>query len=114
MWTIIGALAGQLLKLFTYETARYMATRALVLILVVGVLPIMLFKGYTYIMKFVLSYGMELLGTMLGNLGISAQVISIAGCGAYLCQEMMVGQGISIFMSFLLLKFVWGFLPGVR
>jgi hypothetical protein len=98
---IAGVIGFGLLKVFTFEVAKYVATRAFLIALCVGLMPIVIFKGYGLIMKFILNYT----STFMGGQGLESVTVQIIGVGAYLGGYLRIPEGISIFLGFCLLSF---------
>jgi len=107
-----AALAGGLLlRIFTFETAKYLAYRAFMIALVMGLGPIVLFKGFGLIMKFLGNYGVGVLNSLMASVNLEPQVVGLWGVGAYLGSLLRIQEGIAIYLSFLILKFTWSLLP---
>ncbi len=100
-WTIAGLAAGALLKQFTYETAKYLAQRAFLLALCLGVGPIVIFKGFSEIFRFLQGYAQN----YIGQGSYQGGIVQLFGVGAWMGSLLRVPEGISIFLGFCLLSF---------
>lgn len=108
---LVGLGAGILAKLFTFETLKYLAWRAFLIALALGIGPLVIFKGYVLIMKFTMPYAMDMLGSLMNQVNVEAQSVELYSVGAWMGSCLKVGEGISVYLSFLLLKFLWAFVP---
>jgi len=112
MWAALVAIVGaELLKLFSFETVKFVAWRVMIGILILTVLPIGLFKGYGLIMRFIGTYGSGVVNSLLTQANVQPQIVNLWGVGAYLAGHLRIGEGISIFISMLVIKFCWSLLP---
>lgn len=96
-----GLAAAELLKKFTFETAKYVAFRAFLILLCLSIGPIVIFWGYSYILEHVLEYA----SGYLGGQGLEGVNVSVAGLGGWVADRLRVGEAISILLSFSLLSF---------
>lgn len=101
MWTLIGLVGSWLLKHFTFEVAKYVALRAMLIALVLTIGPIVLFKGWSMILEFLLTYS----ASYVQGKNLQSAVVEIIGIGCYLAQKMKIGEGFSVFLSLLGLSF---------
>ena len=96
------ALAGsELLKRFAWDTLKWVAQRAFLLALCLGVGPIVLFKGFSIITRYMLDYA----GSKIGSEGIVPVTVQFVGIGGWLATELHLPEAFSIFLSFCLLSF---------
>lgn len=102
VWSLIGIAAGWLLKNFTFETVKYVAFRALLIILVLSLGPIMIFKGYSMVIRYMIDYA----STYMDGEGLSGAVVTMTGLAAYLGNLLRVGEALSIILSFSLVGLV--------
>jgi hypothetical protein len=102
MWASIAALLGsELLKKFTFETAKWVAQRAFLLALCLGVGPVVIFWGYTYIVEHLLLW----VDGYIGGQGLQGATVTVSGLGGWICERLKVGEALSIYLGFLLLSF---------
>ena len=102
MWGwVVTLLGSELLKKFTFETGKYLAQRAMLIALCLFVVPIALFKGFGLITRFMLNYS----GVLIEGEELEPVIVQLVGVGAYIGSLMMIPEGISIFLGFLLLSF---------
>jgi hypothetical protein len=102
MWTLVTLAGGWLLKHFTFEVAKYIALRALIIGVCLAIGPIVLFKGFSMIIQFLLNYT----SSYIGGTGLEPAVVNIVGIGAYLAAKMKIAEGFSVFLSFLAVSFI--------
>ena len=105
---------GMLARMFTMEGLKFLAWRAFAIALCIGLGPVVIFKGFGLILMFMGTCGKEMMTSFLGSAGLEPQVVQLFGVGAYIGTCLKVSESVSVFLSFLMLKFIWGFLPGVR
>lgn len=108
---LVGLVAVWLARLFTFETAKYLAMRTMLIALVMGLGPIVIFKGFSFIMKFLGTYGVGVLNDLLASVDLQPQIVTLYGMGGYLASHFRLAEALSIYLSFLLLKFTWGLMP---
>lgn len=102
MWASIAALfGGGLLKMFTFETLKYLAFRAFIIALCLGLGPVVIFWGYTYILQHLLEY----VATFIGGEGLDSPTFSVVGLGGWVVSSLRVGEALSIYLSLILLSF---------
>lgn len=102
MWSLLAMAGGFLLKSFTFETVKYVALRAMLIAVILGLGPIVLLKGFTLILDEVMSYSS---GYVEGQ-GLSGVMLQMTGIAAFLAEKIKIPEGISVFLSFLGLSFV--------
>jgi hypothetical protein len=101
-WVSVAALMiAELAKKFTFETAKYVAMRAFLILLTLTIAPIAIFWGYSYILEHVLSYAS---GYLTGQ-GLAGVNVDVAGLGGWVAARLRVGEAIAILLSFSLLSF---------
>lgn len=97
----LAALIGSaFLKHFTVETVKFVAFRAFMIALCLGLGPVVLFKGYSYIIGHAMSYA----STYLGSQGMEGVSMTISGFGGWLASHLRIGEAISLYLSFCLLS----------
>jgi hypothetical protein len=102
MWGSLAALLGSgMLKLFSYQTVKYLAFRGLLVGLFLGLGPVVIFSGYSWIMKHMLEY----VATMVGEAGMESPIVSVAGLGGWVVTQLRIGEALSIYLSFIALSF---------
>lgn len=103
MGSLIGLAIGWLLKHFTFEVAKYVAFRAMIIVLMFTLGPIVLFKGWTMIVQYLMAYA----GSYAEGQSLTGQMIQLVGIAAYLGEKIKIAEGVSIFLTFLGVSFVF-------
>lgn len=111
MLSIASLLGGVLARFLTVEGLKFIALRAFLITLFLTVGPIVIFKGFGLIVKFMSAYGGSMVQSLFNDAGIEAQMVNLVGVGAWIGNCLKVPEGVSVFLSFLSLKFVFRFLP---
>jgi hypothetical protein len=101
MWTLVALAASWIAKNFTFEIAKYIALRAMLIALTLAIGPIVLFKGWSMIMQFLLGY----VTNYIQGQGLQSAVIEMVGIGCYLAGKLKIGEGISLYLSLLSISF---------
>jgi hypothetical protein len=104
---ILAPIVTSIGRILTVETLKWLAFRALMLFLLFVALPIVLYNTLTGLifdfMDIALSY--------LSDQGISAYTLQITGIGAYIASKIQLVQAVSIYMSFVSIRFLMRFIP---
>lgn len=100
MITAIALAAAELLKKYGFETAKWIAQRAFLLALALGVGPIVLFKGFSLITQFMMNYASSNVGTL------EPVTVELIGVGGYMADALRLPEAMSIYLSFCLLSFL--------
>jgi len=102
---ILGALVAlvgsELLKKFAWDTVKWVAQRAFLLGLCLGVGPIVLFRGFSLITRYMMDYA----GGRISAEGINPITVQLVGVGGWMAGCLMLPEAFSIFISFCLLSF---------
>jgi len=98
---------GSAAKLFTIETLKFVAWRALLMFTLFVALPIILYNIFTDLVFDFIEYAM----TFLSNQGLSATTIEISGLAAWMAQELYLVEAFSVYMSFVAIRFLTRFIP---
>jgi hypothetical protein len=102
MWASLAALlGGSLLKQFTFDAVKYLALRAFLIGLIMGLGPVVLMKGFTFVLRHILEY----VSTYIGTLGIQGIEVNVSGFGGWIVSQLRVGEALAIFLSFCSLSF---------
>lgn len=101
-WTLIGIAISWLAKHFTFEVAKYVGLRALLVGVILSLLPVALFKGFSLILKFVMNYA----STYISGQGIEGVMLQMVGIAGYLATALKIPEGISVYLSCLGVSFV--------
>jgi len=112
--SLLGSLFGGLVsvfgRLFTVETLKFIAYKLLILFIVFVALPLVLYNvGTSFIFDF-LEYAM----TYISGLGVDSYVVQISGIGAYIATKIKLVESVTLFLSFVAIKFVFRFIPFLR
>lgn len=99
--SLVGLAIAWLAKHFTFEIAKYIAIRALVIGVILNIGPWVIFKGISLLMQFLLNYA----SSYVGDQEVQPVMIQMTGIAAYLANILQIPQGISIFLSFLSVSF---------
>lgn len=110
MSAVLSFLASFLARLFSYETAKYIATRALLYSLFTVVLPAVLLKTFNMIISDILNYA----SSHLSSADIPSLTIQFTGLAAYLARLLKVPEAFSVIISALSLRAVLNFIPFVK
>jgi len=102
----LGVLFGRFISL---ETLKFLAIRSLLIALCLGLGPLIIFKGFGLIMKFGGDVISGLLSEWMEQNNIGAQVVELYGVGAWIGSKLRVAEAMSVFLSFLSLKFALSF-----
>ncbi len=98
---IAALLGSELLKRFVWDTLKWVAQRAFLLALCLGVGPIVLFKGFSLITRYMLTYA----GNKVGGEGIQPITVQFVGVAGWMANQLMLPEAFSLFASFCLLSF---------
>ncbi len=98
---LVALLGSELLKRFAWDTLKWVAQRAFLLALCLGVGPIVLFKGFSLITRYMMEYA----GGRINAEGIAPVTVQFVGIGGWLASQLMLPQAFSVFISFCLLSF---------
>ena len=101
MWTIVGLAIGWLTKHFTFEVAKFVAMRAMLIAVILGLGPIVIFKGLSLMIEFVTSYA----NSYVSGQEVQPVMVQMAGIAGYLADILKIPEGISIYLSFLGISF---------
>ena len=109
--TVLGSLfagvVGSIARLFSVETLKFIAWRALVMFLMFVALPVVLYNVFTGLLFDFMDYAMSF---MTGQ-GVSAFTMEFTGIGAYIVGKIQLVQAFSVFMSFVGIRFLMRFIP---
>jgi len=112
--TFLGSLFGGIItnfgKLFTLEALKFVAYKAMILFIVFIALPIVLYNVTVGLLFDFIEYALS----YLTGLNISSQVVSIAGIGAYIATKIKLVEAVTVFLSFVSIKFIMRFIPFLR
>lgn len=75
--SMIALAAAELLKKYGFETAKWIAQRAFLLALALGVGPIVLFKGFSLITRYMMNYS----SSYIGGQGLQPVTVQLIGVG---------------------------------
>ena len=98
----IALFAADLLKKYGFETAKWVAQRAFLLALALGVGPIVLFKAFSWITQYMMTYASSKVGGAIGQ----PIVVELVGVGGWIASELRLPECFSVFLSFCLLNFL--------
>lgn len=101
---LLAPLLAGVAKLLSFETLKFIATRAMLLSLFTLVLPVVLYNVYTGIVSEVLTYAGGLVGS------VDPAVIQLTGMAAWIAEKINLGQAMSMYLSACGLRFVLSFL----
>ena len=105
--SLFGGVVSSFAKLFSVETIKFIAWRALIMFLMFVALPVVLYNVLTGMLFDFMDYAM----TYLTDQGLSAYTIEITGIGAYIAGKIQLVQAVSISMSFVGIRFLMRFIP---
>lgn len=115
---IIGPILAWLLameaKFITVEVGKYLAYRALLIVMIWTLGPIAIFESlrliFSYLVPFIIQ---RLSATIQSGLGEDPQpqIVQLYGVGSYLAGLMKISEGITIYMVWVTMKFTWKMLP---
>ncbi|MCP4763467.1 MAG: hypothetical protein GY870_16965 [archaeon] len=94
----------QMVKNTAFDVAKFIALRALLISICVTLVPLAIFAGWSLIISKIF----ELVNTETTG-AFSGTVIQLSGMGAWIGQQMYIGQALSIFFAALALKFTLSF-----
>lgn len=97
MWSIVGVAIGWLIKNFTFEIAKYVAMRAMIIAIALTIGPWIIFKGLSSLMQYLMNYA----STYIGQQGLQPVMIQLIGIAAYLGAKLKIAEGVAIYLSFL-------------
>ena len=102
MLTGLGAiLISFITSRITFSVIKFLATKALLFFLFMVVLPIALFKAFSFITQWVLSYTSQAISAT----GTSSFVIQLTGIAAYLGDHLQLPLCFSILLSAMATRF---------
>ena len=99
--SLIALVSSEMVKRFAWDTLKWVAQRAFLLALCLGVGPIVLFKGFSAITRYMMDYA----GSKVGAEGIQPIAVQFVGVGGWLASQLRVPEAFAIFLSFCLLSF---------
>lgn len=105
--TLFGSAIGSIGKLISVETIKFIAWRALIMFLMFVALPVVLYNVFTGLIFDFMDYGMS----YITGSGVSAFTIEITGLGAYIASKIQLVQAVSVYMSFVSIRFLMRFIP---
>lgn len=89
-------------QIFAWGTLKWVAQRAFLLALALGVGPIVLFKGFSWVTQYMMNYA----SGKISAEGIQPVMVSFVGIGGWLASTLKLPEAFSIFLSFCLLSFL--------
>lgn len=104
LFSFLGTLLG---KLLTDGLLRYLAYKALAITLTITVLPILL---KNFIVWVVTEINTVITSVMAGN-SLQSTVITLSGLSAWIADQMMMVDCVSVLVSALAVRFVLNFIP---
>ena len=105
-----GSVVAQFVKVFSVETAKFLAWRAFILFIVFIIMPILLYNIAVDLIFDLMSYAIE---SINGN-SIEPVTISITGMGGWMADRMQIPECISIIMTAISVRFTMNFIPFLR
>lgn len=99
--SLIALVSSQLVKTFAWDTLKWVAQRAFLLALCLGVGPIVFFKAFSLITRYMMTYA----GDRVTSAGIAPITVQFVGIGGWLASQLRMPEAFSIFLSFCLLSF---------
>ena len=109
--SLLGSLGGSLVnsfaKLFSIETIKFLAWRALILFIVFIALPVVLYNIFTGLIFDFLDYALSFLSSQ----GLSSHVVSLSGMGAYIASQIRLPEAFSVYLSYVGIAFLMRFIP---
>lgn len=104
---ILAPIVTSIGRVISVEVLKWVAFRALMIFLMFVALPVVLYNTFTgLIFDF-----MDVSLNYLTDQGISAYTLQITGIGAYIASKIQLVQAVSLYMSFVSIRFVMRFIP---
>lgn len=98
--SLIGLLGAEFLKKVGWDTVKWVAQRAFLIGLCLGIGPIVLYKGFSMITRYMMEYGM---GKVSAE-GIQPVMVQFVGVGGWFAYQLKVPEAFSVFLSFCMLS----------
>jgi hypothetical protein len=111
---MLGWMLAQEAKYVTVEFGKFLAYRLLFIVLVWTLGPLAIFETLRLLFQHLLPIILaQLESTMQDKLGnnVSSQVVSLYGAGAWIANLMRISEGLTIYFTWMMLKFTWKMLP---
>jgi hypothetical protein len=105
--TLFGSAIGSIGKLISVETIKFLAWRGLIMFLMFVALPVVLYNVLTGLIFDFMDYAMS----YLSGSGLSTFTVQISGMGAYIASKIQLPQAVSVYMSFVSIRFFMRFIP---
>jgi hypothetical protein len=104
---ILAPIVTAIGRILSIELLKWVAFRALMIFLIFVALPVVLYNTFTdLIFDF-----MEIALDYLTSQGISSYTLQITGIGAYIASKIQLVQAVSLYMSFVSIRFLMRFIP---
>lgn len=104
---ILAPIVTAIGRVLSIELLKWVAFRALMIFLIFVALPVVLYNTFTdLIFDF-----MEIALDYLTSQGISSYTLQITGIGAYIASKIQLVQAVSLYMSFVSIRFLMRFIP---
>jgi hypothetical protein len=111
---LLAWLLAQEAKHLTVEVGKFLAYRALFIVVLWTLGPLAIFQSlriiFSYIVPFILTQMSSVMSSQLGS-NPEPQIVELYGVGAWIASLMKLSQGITIFLTWLVMKFTWKMLP---
>jgi len=108
--SILSGLVAGFGRLFTVETLKFVAYKALILFILFVALPLVLYNvGVDLIFDF-MQYALD----QISGYQIDSFVVQISGIGAYIATKIKLVESVTLFLSFLAIKFIFRFIPFLK
>ena len=108
--SLFSGLIASFGKLFTFDVLKFIAYKLIVLFVMFVALPIVLYNVGTSLIFDFLEYAM----TYVAGLGMDSFVVQISGIGAYIATKIKLVESVTLFLSFVAIKFMFRFIPFLR
>lgn len=99
---LIALAIAWLAKHFTFEVAKYVAIRALIVGVMLSLGPWVIFKGLSYMLQFLMTYA----SSYASGQQVTPLMIQMVGIAGYLAAKIKIPEGIAIFLSLISISFV--------
>lgn len=108
--SLLGAIGIEFGKIFTVETAKFIAYRAFTLFIVFVCIPIVLYNVASDLILDLMNYAVG----SVGDLTSSPLVIQLTGMGGWIGTKIGIQNCLSVYMTAISTRFAISFIPFLR